>query len=74
MQNATRKRSGLEIVMWVIVFTMAIAVAVTFMGGFVRTFRSRSSGMEPAVPNGALLIVVRSRTIHRGDIIAFRYA
>ncbi|HEX3579491.1 MAG TPA: signal peptidase I [Thermoanaerobaculia bacterium] len=41
--------------------------------GMVRTYRSLTGSMDPTIPVGARMIAVRSGTLHRGDVIAFRY-
>jgi signal peptidase I len=58
-----------------IVVASAIAgVGVLFAFGLVvRTYRNTTASMEPALPQGTHMIVVRALTAKRGEMVVFRY-
>ena len=49
-----------------------VVTALLFSGVIVKTYRNPGSGMEPALPAGTHMLVVRGIAAKRGDIVAFR--
>jgi signal peptidase I len=50
----------------------AIVFLVIITGG-VRTYKNVTGGMEPTLPIGSRMVVVRSGRANRGDLVVFRY-
>lgn len=57
-----------------IVGAVAVVIGMLIASGMaIRTYRSATPSMEPALPNGTHLVVRRTDEVRRGDIIVFRY-
>lgn len=61
--------------------TLLIAITVTLgallfifpFTGIVRSYRNSTGSMEPTLPIGSNMLVLRSDRANRGDIVVFRY-
>lgn len=66
-------RSLAQTLLIVIAMTLGIALFLILITGSVRTYNIPTASMEPTIPVGSRLIVVRSHRANRGDIVVFSY-
>src|SRR5436309_1277596 len=66
-------RSLAQTLLIAITMTLGIAVFLILITVSVRTYNIPTASMEPTIPAGSRLVVVRSHRANRGDIVVFAY-
>jgi len=69
----TGQRSIAQIVLIAVTMTLGVGVFLLIVTGSVKTWRNATSSMEPTLPTGSGMVVIRSSRANRGDIVTFRY-
>jgi len=69
----TNQRTTAQTVLIAVTMTLGVIVFLIIMTGTVRTYRNSTGSMEPTLPTGSRMVVVRSSRANRGDIVVIRY-
>ena len=68
-----RKKSVLEVLLIVSAALPFVILSGALSAGFVRTYRTSTASMEPALPPGSRMVAIQTKTVSRGDIVTFLY-
>jgi len=67
------QRSTAQMVLIAVTMTLGVALFLLIITGSVKTWRNATGSMEPTLPIGSRMLVIRSSRANRGDIVTFRY-
>lgn len=67
------QRSLAQMVLIAVTMTLGVAVFLVIMTGSLRTWHNPTASMEPTLPVGSHMLVIRSSRANRGDIVVFHY-
>jgi signal peptidase I len=67
------QRSIAQMALIAVTMTLGAAVFLLIVTGAVRSWRNATGSMEPTLPVGSRMLVIRSSRANRGDIVTFRY-